>query len=421
GPVGDRYLLSNGMVLLVKENHTLPIVTMSMIIKAGSIVEPDDKAGLAGLTAGLLMKGAAGMSAEQISDAADFIGASLDVGGGTDFATAGLSVLTKDADTGFSLLSKVLTSPDFKQEEIDRAKTAVKAAIIRKEQEPDEVAQKTYQEAIFGADSPYGRQVEGTAKTVDAITRDDIVNFHKTRYVPNDCILAVVGDTNVNEVKALIEKYMADWRPREQMPVVLKKADIPAKITYIKVNRDITQANILMGHPGVERENPDYYTLYVMNYILGGGGFVSRILDKIRDDMGLAYSAYSYFNPFKYDGSYTIGLETKNESAAQAIDETLKIVERMKKEPVTDKELKDAKDFITGSFPRKLDTNSKIAGLLTQIQFYGLDLNYFEMYEREITKITKEDVLKAAQKYLHPDKVKIIVVGNIKETKLEGR
>jgi zinc protease len=318
-------------------------------------------------------------------------------------------------------LSKVLTSPDFKQEEIDRAKTAVKAAIIRKEQEPDEVAQKTYQEAIFGADSPYGRQVEGTAKTVDAITRDDIVNFHKTRYVPNDCILAVVGDTNVNEVKALIEKYMADWRPREQMPVVLKKADIPAKITYIKVNRDITQANILMGHPGVERENPDYYTLYVMNYILGGGGFVSRILDKIRDDMGLAYSAYSYFNPFKYDGSYTIGLETKNESAAQAIDETLKIVERMKKEPVTDKELKDAKDFITGSFPRKLDTNSKIAGLLTQIQFYGLDLNYFEMYEREITKITKEDVLKAAQKYLHPDKVKIIVVGNIKETKLEGR
>ncbi len=152
-----------------------------------------------------------------------------------------------------------------------------------------------------------------------------------------------------------------------------------------------------------------------MNYILGGGGFASRILDKVRDDMGLAYSAYSYFIANKYQGCYMAGLETKNQSAKTAIDETLKIIENMRKEPVTDKELQDAKDYITGSFPRKMDTNSKIAELLTQVEFYNLGLNYFEMYEREITKVTKEDVLEVAKKYLHPDNIYIIEVANLKE------
>jgi zinc protease len=153
----------------------------------------------------------------------------------------------------------------------------------------------------------------------------------------------------------------------------------------------------------------------VMNYILGGGGFVSRILDQIRDNMGLAYSAYSYFDPRKYSGDYTVGMQTKNATAKTAIDETLKIIENMKAKPVSDKELQDAKDFIFGSFARKMDTNSKIAGLLSQVEFYNLGLNYFEVYYNAINKVTKDDVLKAAQKYLHPDKMDIVVVGNLKE------
>jgi zinc protease len=412
GPIGERVVLDNGMVLLVKENHALPMVTISMIIKAGSVMEPSAKAGLANLTAGLLTKGAGKMSANDISEAIEFVGGSLEVGGGEDFATAKLTVLKKDLDTGFSLLSKVLISPAFEQSEIDRLKNDTKAAIIREEQDPEQVAQKAYQKMVFGEDSPYGRPVEGTASTIDGITRKDIVAFHNDLYAPNNCIMAVVGDITAEDAKGLISKYMSEWKKKDvPEPKIPEPPKMALRHDYI--NREITQANILMGHLGVTRENPDYYTLYVMNYILGGGGFVSRILDQIRDNMGLAYSAYSYLGPRKYSGDYTVGLQTKNETAKTAIDETLKIIEKMKEAPVSDKELQDAKDFIFGSFARKMDTNSKIAELLAQVEYYNLGLNYFEVYYNEINKVTKDDVLKAAQKYLHPNEMDIVVVGNL--------
>ena len=415
GPIGERYVLDNGIVLLVKENHALPVVTVSMIIKAGSVMEPSDKGGLAHLTAGLLTKGADKMSANDISEAIDYVGGSLSTGGSTDYATAKLTVLKKDLDTGFSLLGKVLTKPAFDQAEVDRLKKAIKAGIMRDEQEPESVASKAFAKAVYGADNPYGRPVEGTVESIDKITKDDIKAFHDKYYAPNNCIMAVVGEISAAEAKKLISVYLKEWPKKEVAAPVIPPTPQPNGVQMILIDRDITQANILMGHPGVNRENPDYYKLYVMNYILGGGGFASRILDKVRDDMGLAYSAYSYFNANKYQGSYMAGLETKNQSAKTAIDETLKIIENIRKEPVTDKELQDAKDYITGSFPRKMDTNSKIAELLTQVEFYNIGLNYFEMYEREITKVTKEDVLEAARKYLHPDNLYIIEVANLKE------
>ncbi len=414
GPIGKRYVLDNGMILLVKENRSLPMVTVSMIIKAGSVMETPEKAGLAHLTAGLLTKGAAGMSAMDISGAIDYMGASLDVGGGTDYATAHLTVLKKDLDTGFSLLSKVLIHPAFAQSEIDRMKKDVKAGILREERSPGYVAQKAYQKMVFGDENPYGRPVEGTVASLNAITRDDIVAFHDNFYVPNNCIIAVVGDITPAEAKKLIGKYMADWG---QKPVPKPNIPAPPKMALRRkyINRDITQASILMGHIGVTRENPDYYKLYVMNYILGGGGFVSRILNTIRDDMGLAYEAYSYFDARKYDGAYTVGMKTRNDTAKKAMEETLKIIGNMKTAPVSDKELSDAKDFIYGSFARKMDTDSKMADLLAQVEFYKLGLNYFEVYYNGIHKVTKEDVLNVARKYLHPNRMDIVVVGNLKE------
>jgi len=415
GPIGERYVLPNGMVLLVKENHALPVVMVSMIVKAGAVMEPADKGGLAHMTAGLLTRGADGMSATEISEAIEYVGGSLSFGGGLDYASGGVAVLKKDADTGFSLLSKVLLRPAFDQKEVDRLKKTVKAGIIRDEQEPSAVAGKAYAKAVFGPDHPYGRPAEGTKESIDRITRNDIADFHKRLYAPNNTIMAVVGDITAGEAKAMIDRYLKDWKPVEATAPVLPPVPASAGMDRINIDRDITQSNVIMGHIGVKRENPDYYTLQVMNYILGGGGFVSRILDKIRDDMGLAYSAYSYFMPNKYDGSFTVGLETKNKSARTATAETLNIIEGMKKEAVTDKELQDAKDYITGSFPRKMDTNSKIAELLTQVEFYHLGLDYFDMYQKEIDKVTKESVLDAANKYLHPDRMHIITVGKLKE------
>lgn len=419
GPIGERYVLDNGMVLLVKENHALPVVMVNMIIKAGSIMEPPEKAGLAHLTAGLMTKGAAGMSATEVSEAIEFVGGSLSVGGGVDYATAGLSVLKKDEDTGFDLLGKVLMQPAFDQEEIERLKKTVKAGIIRGEQDPGTVAAKAFAKAVYGEKHPYGRPAVGTVESVDAITRDDIVAFYDRFYAPNNSIIAVVGDITADEAKALIAKHFAGWEQKPAVEPEFPPTPSPSGIEKVTVNREITQANVLMGHLGVKREDPDYYALYVMNYVLGGGGFASRILDRIRDDMGLAYSAYSYFDAEKYSGDYTVGLETKNESAKTAIDETLKIIERMRQEGVTDAELKDAKDYITGSFPRRTDTNSKIAGLLTQVEYFGLGLDYFDVYQREIEKVTKDDVLRVARKYLHPDNIYVIVVANLEQAGME--
>jgi len=419
GPIGERFVLDNGMVLLVKENHALPVVMVNMAIKAGSIMEPSDKAGLAHLTAGLLTKGAAGMKATEISEAIEFVGGSLSVGGGDDYASASLTVLKKDQDTGFGLLGKVLMKPDFEQAEVDRLKKAVKAGIMRGEQEPGTVASKAFEKAVFGPDNPYGRPTEGTVESLDRITRDDIVSFHDTLYAPNNCIMSVVGDITPDEAKALVAKHLAGWQKKDVREPVFPPTPSPKGVEVIKINREITQANILMGHLGVKRGNPDYYTLYVMNYILGGGGFVSRILNQIRDNMGLAYSAYSYFNPRKYDGGFTVGMETKNASAKLSIDEARKLITEIREKPVTDKELQDAKDYITGSFPRRMDTNAKIAELLTQVEFYGLGLDYFDMYGREIQKVTKKDIQKAAQKYLHPDDEYVVVVGNLKEAGMQ--
>ena len=413
GPIGKRYVLKDGMILLVKEERSLPMVTISMIIRAGSVMEPYRKAGLAHLTAALLTKGAAGMGAMDISGKIDFIGASLGVGGSTDYAVAHLTVLKKDLNTGFSLLSKVLIQPTFAQSEIDRTKKDIKAGILREEQSPSYVAQKAYQEMVFGGESPYGRPVEGTAASLDAITRDDIVAFHNDFYAPNNCIMAVVGDITPAEAKGLVDKYMAGWKQKKiPKPIIPAPPKMALRRKYI--NRDVTQATILMGHVGVARENPDYYKLYVMNYILGGGGFVSRILNTIRDNMGLAYDAYSYFDARKYSGTYTVGMQTKNDTAKEAMKETLKIIKNMKAAEVSDKELSDAKNFIYGSFARKMDTDSKMADLLAQVEFYKLGINYFEMYYNGIKNVTKEDVLKVAREYLHPDKMDIVVVGNMK-------
>jgi len=414
-PIGERFVLDNGMVLLVKENHALPVVMVNIIIKAGAVMEPPEKAGLAHLTAGLLTKGAGSMSATDISEAIDFIGGSLGFGGGDDYASGSLTILKKDEDTGFSLLATTLLKPKFDQDEIDRLKKSVKAGIIRGEQDPGTVAEKAFSKAVYGEKHPYGIPTEGTLETLDNISREDIASFYERYYAPNNTIMAVVGDITADEAKALIAKHLSTWQKKEVAEPTFPPLPAPKGVETIKIDRDITQANILMGHAGVRREDPDYYKLYVMNYILGGGGFVSRLLDKIRDDMGLAYDVHSYFYPSKYGGGFQVGMSTKNASAKQAVDEALRIMEGMRNQPVTDKELQGAKDYITGSFPMKTDTNAKIAGLLTQVEYYNLGLDYFDMYESEINKVTKEDIQKAAQKYLHPDNLYIVVVAKQKE------
>jgi zinc protease len=416
--LGKRIVLKNGMVLLLSEKHEIPMVTVSMAIKAGSVVEPGDKPGLASLTASLLTQGTAKRTASQINREIDFIGGSLSVSGGDDYASAGLRVLKKDLKSGFDLLSDVLMHPAFDQKEIDRKVKETLAAIQQQKEEPAVIAGEAFTKAVFGK-HPYGKTTDDVAAFLPKLVRQDVVDFYSRRYGPNDIIIAVVGDVTENEIVSLLDGQFKGWKSAERTEPEREKPPVIGAVTIKKLDKNITQANIAIGHVGISREDPDYYAVMIMNNILGGGGFSSRLMDNIRDNRGLAYDVHSSFSAQKDPGSFRVWMQTKNESANESIDEIFKELKRIRTEPVLEKELADAKAYLTGSFPLRMDTYSKIAGMMTSIEIYNLGLDFPQKYPGLINAVTREDILRAAKKYLDPEHMVIVVLGNLEKIKLK--
>lgn len=412
--MAEREALPNGLVLLHAQRSALPVVRVVLAIKGGSITEPPEKAGLANLTADLLSEGTARRSSKEISDAIEFVGGELSTSGGADYITVTLSVLKKDVELGFDLLSDIVLNPVFSDDEIKRRKAVTKSSIIQQKEEPGIVASKAFNKAVFG-DHPYGRPVEGTEESLDAITRGDVIDFHREYYVPNNAILSVAGDITRGELRSLLDKYFKDWAKKGIAEKTLPAIKPVVGPQVIKIDKDMTQSNIVIGHLGIKRENPDYYAVFVMNYILGGGGFASRMMDNIRDNKGLSYDVHSFFLANKYGGSFQAGLQTKNRTAHIAVDEILKEMERMRTDLVTDKELSDAKSYLTGSFPLRIDSNSKIASFLVAVEFYALGPDYVDRYKELIESVTRDDVLRVAKKYLHTKDYVLVMVGNMKQ------
>jgi zinc protease len=341
------------------------------------------------------------------------MGASLDVSPGRDYSVLSLRTLKKDLDKGFNLFMEVLTEPTFPEEEIKREVEKTLALIQSLEDQPEEVAEKKFQETLF-LTGPYGHPVEGTKESIPRIKRGAMIRFFHTCYHPKDSILAIVGDITAEEVKARILPILEKWQIGEIQEIPFKSAFAKGPQT-IKINRQITQANIILGNAGISRDNPDFYAITVMNYILGGGGFASRLLEEIRNKRGLAYSVASFFDSGKYPGSFQIILQTKNSSAPEAISLALQQMERIRKESVSDKELEGAKRYLIGSFPLRLDTQGKLASFLIQVEYYGLGLDYPQKYPSLIRSVTSEDVLRVAKTYLHPESYILVVVADLKD------
>ncbi len=416
-PPVQRTVLPNQLILLVSEEHSLPFVTFQLLIDSGSWKDPSGEEGLSYLTARGLLLGTSKHTVNQVNEELDFMGASLSSSSGRDYATLSLKVLKKDLDKGLNLFMEVLTQPTFPEEEIRREIEKTLAAIQSEEDQPEEVAGKEFLKSLF-LNSPYGHPVEGTKESVPRLTREAVVRFYRSYYHRNNAILTVVGDMTADQVKAKLLPLLEKWPTGEiPKPPFITKFEKEQKT--VKINRPITQANIILGHAGVSRENPDYYALTVMNYILGGGGFASRLMEEIRNKRGLAYSVASFFDPGKYPGSFQIVLQTKNSSAKEAISLSLQQVERIQKELVSEKELEGAKKYLIGSFPMRLDTQGKLANFLSQVEYFGLGLNYPEKYPSLIRSVTREDVLRVAKKYLYPKKYVLVIVANLNEAGME--
>ena len=413
GVVPKRSVFDNGIVLLTSEQKALPMVSIELLIDAGSRYDAPNQEGLANLVAKLLTYGTKRRTALQINETLDFLGASLSTRCSDDLASVSMTILKKDLTTGLELLGDILINSTFPQQEIERQKQSVIASIKARDESPGDIAQRRFAAALF-PQSPYGRPVEGTETSVKGIQQKSLREFYERYYRPNRSILAVVGDVSEQESTQALNQAFRSWRKGEPggkplVPSVIGSSQV------IRVNKDLTQANIMMGHEGVPRNHPDYYAIQVMNYILGGGGFSSRAMDSIRNERGLAYSVYSHFGAEKSHGTFVFVMQTKNDTAEEAIRIAREEIRRMREQPVTDQELDDAKNYLTGSFPLRLDTNHKVASFLAQVEFFRLGLDYPDRYADLIRKVTREDVQRVAKAYLHPEKLITVVVGNQKK------
>jgi zinc protease len=334
-----------------------------------------------------------------------------------DNVSISLRVLKKDLEKGFGLFMDVLTASIFPEDELQKEVKKILGAIQSSEEQPMEVAEQAFDKALF-PDGPYGHPVEGSQESVARFNNRDVAGFYKTHYHPNNAVLAVVGDISLEEVKTRLVPLLLTWPASETAKPTFNPA-FAKRPEPTRINRDIAQANIIIGSIGVERANPDFYALTVMNYILGGGGFGSRLMEEIRVKRGLAYSVSSFFDAKKYSGSFQVVLQTKNASAKEAISLALKQIEIIRQEPVSEEALQRAQNYLVGSFPLRFDTQGELAGFLTQIEYYGLGLDYAEKYPTLIKGVSREDVLRVSRTYLHPEQAFLVIVGNLKEAGME--
>jgi zinc protease len=416
-------VLSNGLIVLVSEEHSLPFVTLRLLVEAGSRFDPSGKEGLAYITARGLLLGTSHLSAREINENVDFMGASLNVSPDKDYVTADLRVLRKDLDRGFGFLAEALMRPSFPENELKREIQATLGNIRGEEDNPGVVAGKAFEKHLFSK-NPYGHPVEGTSESLPRITRESVVRFYKEHYSPARAILAIVGDITIQEAREKITPVLDAWQRgkehRETFPPLPVATGTGTDSRVIRINRPVTQANIIIGNKGISRANPDFHALTMMNYILGGGGFSSRLMQEVRGKRGLAYSVSSGFEAHKYPGSFQIVLQTKNASAQEAISIGFREMERIRNDLVTEKEIEGAKKYLTGSFPMRLDTQEKVADFLTQVEYYGLGLDYPLKYPSLIASITREDVLRVARAYLQPKGYLVVIVANPGQTGLDS-
>jgi zinc protease len=411
-PIAHREVLPNGLVLLVAERPGVPIVAVRAFLRAGASFEPTDRPGLANLTGALLTRGTARRSGPEIDAAIEFVGGSLESGASRDGLSASLFVLKRDLGLGLDLLGEVVLSPTFPEAELKRAVSQIQAAIKRSEEDPGTVASRALARLVF-ASHPYGRPVEGTIESVGQLTRDDVVAFYRGHVRPDAAIVAVVGDVTVDEARREVLARFGGW-PRPAPPPLPRPAEARATTPRTEtIAKDLTQATIMLGRPAIRQVDPDYFPLAVASYVLGGGS-ASRLYARVRDEGGLAYAVYAYVSPGRYGASFAASAQTRAGEVPKVVDILRDELGRMVREPVSEDELRLAKDYLVGSFPLRLDTTTKVADFIVAIEEQGLGLDYADRYKASIARVTAADVQRVAGRFFGPDTFSQVVVGPTK-------
>jgi zinc protease len=410
-PDVERLTLANGMQLFLVEDHELPLIDISALIRTGSIYELADKIGLASIT-GIVMRtgGTTSKTGDELDEQLERIAASVETGIGLNSGSASMSVLKEDIDTGLAILADVLMNPAFREDKIMLAKIRHSSSIARRNDDVSSIAIREYEKLIYGPESVYARHTEYA--TIDNISRDDLVAFHKKYFKPNNIMLAVIGDFVTDQMIKKIEKAFEGWQKADiDFPDVHQvRYEFKPTVNIVR-KEDINQSNIYLGHIGGIMNDPDYFALIVMNRILGGG-FTGRLFKNIRSRQGLAYSVFgSYTANFDFPGVFYVGCQTKSESTVHAIRAMINEVKKMTETEVTDEELALAKESYLNSFVFNFDSRAEIVSRLMTYAYFGYPEDFLQKAKANIEKVTKADVLRVAREHLRPDKMQILAVG----------
>jgi zinc protease len=416
-PEFTRFELKNGMKVYLMEDHELPLVGGSVTVYTGDRLEPATQVGLAGIVGEVMRSGGTAQHPPDVLNAIlEQRAASVESGIGSDSGSAGFSALTEDLDDVFGLFAEVLRQPAFPQEKIDFSKNQSKGGIARRNDDPSDIASREFQKLIYGAESPYARTVEYT--TIDSISRDDVVNFYKKYYHPNNMLLGIVGDFEPKAMRSLIEAKLGDWQPaadafqdRSTLPTVTqaKKGGV-----FLVDQPQLTQSNILIGHIGGRLDDPDYAALSVLNEVMNGFG--GRLMNEIRSRQGLAYSVYAYWSArFDYPGVFIGGGQTRSDATVPFVKSTLAELEKVRTAPVTAQELTRAKDSVINSFIFSFATPGQTLSRVIRYDYYDYPEDFIFRYQKQVEATTAAQIQKAAQTHLKPENIVTLVVGNAKE------
>jgi zinc protease len=410
-PKIKHWQLENGARVYFVEARELPMVQLRVAFDAAGSRDPQGKNGVAKLTSAMLREGAAGLSADDIAVRFENLGAEFDAGAGRDMATVDLRSLTDRAllEPALDVFTKILTASSFPAGSFERERARTLVGVAQEKQSPAAVAQKTFMRALYGS-HPYAFDPTGDEESLKRIVREDLVQHYRRYYVGRNALMVIVGDLSESEARRVSQQTAGALSPGEApSPLAPLSAAPPARIDRIEFPS--AQSHIMIGQPGVVRGDPDYFPLYVGNYILGGGGLVSRLSHEVREQRGLSYSVYSDLAPLRLPGPFLMGLQTRNAQRDEAIAVTRATFDAFLREGPTPAELEAAKKNITGGFPLRLDSNRKITDQVMSMVFYGLPLDYLEQFPKRVEAVTVSDIRDAFRRRFDSNRLITVIVG----------
>jgi zinc protease len=411
-----RRVLANGVVAFLAEDHDFPLINVSLLVRTGSYLDPKGKEGLGAMMGSQLRAGGTtSLPPDKFDEEVDFLAATINSSVGDTQGTANMNCLSKDIDKALDLFASMLKNPGFQQDRIDLYKNQALQAMERRNDKTEGIQAREWGRLMRG--DQHFSTIPTTKVSIESITRQDLVDFHKKYYHPGGFILAVSGDFKTSEMVSRLEKLFQGWPVlTTNVPEVPKPTHTPQPGVYMVNKSDVNQGRVSMGHLGTMRDNPDYYALNVMDDILGGGGFTSRIMSRVRSDEGLAYSAGSNYGfGVYYDGIFQASFQSKSPTVAQATAIVLEEIEKTRSQKVTQEELETSINSAVEVFPRFFATAGAIVGTFANDEYTRRKPDFWDTYRDRIRAVTADDVLRVAKKYLAPDKMVILAVGNLAE------